>query len=95
MPVPLTLPGQERFQMSGDDSIERAFFRIARPVGLGGHEGIGECNWARNPLHNRLSNFGDRWHRKIRLDSDNTAAFVSYLPTSHVTFVSADLRCWT
>jgi len=66
-----------------DDSINWIFDRIARPVGgVDGHEGIGECNWTRSPLNNRLSNFRDCWHRKIRLDSDNGVAFVWYLPTS-------------
>ena len=81
--IPFTLSGEKRFQMSSDDTIKWVFFRIARPVGgVDGHEGIGDCNWTRNPLHNCLSNFHHRRHRKIRLDRDNRVAFVSYLPTS-------------
>jgi len=41
IPVALALSGEKRFQMSGDDSIERVVFQIARPVrGIGSHEGI-------------------------------------------------------
>ena len=41
MAVAFTLADQEGFQMSGDDSIERVVFRIARPVrGVESHKGI-------------------------------------------------------
>ena len=67
--------------MSGDDATEWVFFRIARPVAVDSHEGIAECNWARNPLDNRLSNFRAGYHGQVRLESDNMVAFVSFLPT--------------
>ena len=39
--IAFTLTRKERFQMSGDDSIERIVFRIARPVhGVDSHEGV-------------------------------------------------------
>jgi len=42
LPVPLALSGEERLQMSGDNSIERVLFRIAGPIGdVESHEGIG------------------------------------------------------
>ena len=41
VPIPFALSREKRFEMSGDDSIERAFFGIARPVdGIDCHEGI-------------------------------------------------------
>jgi hypothetical protein len=41
MAVPFALPGKERFQVPGDDCIERIVFRIARPVrGVDSHEGV-------------------------------------------------------
>ena len=44
MAIPFALPGQERFQMSGDDAIKRILFGIARSVDLlDGHEDIGQC----------------------------------------------------
>jgi len=39
--IPFALPGQKGFQISGDHSMERVVFRIARPVShLDSHEGI-------------------------------------------------------
>jgi hypothetical protein len=52
VPVALTLTGQERFQVPGDDSIHRIVFRIAWPVSylyLDSHEGIAGCKPARIP----------------------------------------------
>ena len=52
VPVPFALSGQESLQVSGDDSIQRVFFRISGPVdGIDGHEGIDECNAL--PIHPR------------------------------------------
>ena len=60
MLVALALPGEERFQISGDNSIERTLFRIARPVyGVDGHGRIAVCNRRRIRLHNRDSNLRD------------------------------------
>jgi len=50
--IAFTLSGEKSFQMSGDDTIKWVFFRIARPVrDVDNHEGIAECNGARNPPH--------------------------------------------
>jgi hypothetical protein len=83
--VPLVLSGQERFQISGDNFIERTLFRIARPVyDADGHEGIAVCNRQRIRLHNRDNNLHGPYG-KIRLDRDNIIAFVSSLSTSTAT----------
>jgi hypothetical protein len=48
LPVPSALSGEERLQISSNNSIERVLFRIAWPVGgTECHEDIGECNWTR------------------------------------------------
>ena len=57
MLVPLALSGEERFQMSGDNFIERALFGIAGPVsGVDSHAGGNECNLPRKPDHRPHSN---------------------------------------
>lgn len=48
IPVTLALPGQERFQMPGNHSIQRIFCGIAGPIDvLDGHEDIAECKLLR------------------------------------------------
>ena len=50
MAIPFALPRQERFQMSGDNSVNGALLRIARLVdGIGGHEGDGVARRRANP----------------------------------------------
>ena len=57
LPVPLALSGEERFQMSGDNFIERALFGIAGPVsGVDSHAGGNECNLPRQPERRPHSN---------------------------------------
>ena len=74
VPIPFTLSGQERFQMSGDDSIQRVFFRVSRPVdGMGGHEGIAECK----PLPIRPHNGDSNLHHGLRGKSGWTAITLS------------------
>jgi hypothetical protein len=56
IPVPLALPCEKRFQVSGNDAIEWIFFRIARPVDLvKSHRDIAECKILRNCPDNRTS----------------------------------------
>lgn len=68
----LALAGKERFEMSGDDSVQRIFFGIARPVDvLECHGDIAECKLQRIRPHNRDSNLRLLVHEKIRRDRDN------------------------
>lgn len=68
--IAFTLPGEEDFQMFGDDTVKRVFFRIARPVVIDRHEGMGYCNRAGNPRDNRLSNFRAGRLTEVRLQCD-------------------------
>ena len=70
--VVFALAGEERFEMSGNDSKQRILFRIARPVDvLGSHKDIPECKPRRiGPLH-RDSNLRLAAPEKIRRDRDN------------------------
>lgn len=62
IPITLTLPGQERFQMSGNHSIQRIFFGIAGPVYvLDCHEDIAECK----PLHICTGNENNKLQGKL------------------------------
>ena len=63
MAIPLTLASEERLQMSGDDTVERILFGIARPIGLlDRHENIGECKL----LHMWPSNEANRLQPAMR-----------------------------
>ena len=65
IPVPFTLAGQECFQMSGNNSVDRILFGIARPVDLlATHEHMAECKPARILLSSRDNNLqGAGWEK--------------------------------
>jgi hypothetical protein len=65
--------------MSGNNSIHRIIFGIARPVGLfDTHDHMAECKPGRILLSSRDNNL--QRMGKIRLDRDNSIAFVASLP---------------
>ena len=74
VPIPFALSGEKRFQISGDDSIQRVFFRISRPVdGIDSNEGIAECK----PLPIRPHNEDGNSHHGLRGKSGWTAITLS------------------
>jgi hypothetical protein len=82
VPVALTLSSQKGFQMSGDDSIERVVFWIARPIrGIENHEGIAGCKPRRNASGNSISEIQGVQDGKVRFQRDNRVALVMTLPT--------------
>ena len=82
--VMLALTGEERFEMSGNDSTQRIFFGIARPVDvLDCHGDMAVCKPQRIRSHNRDSNLRLVVHEKIRQDRDNgsrLSGIQRYLP---------------
>jgi len=81
LPVPLTLSGEERFQISGDDFVKRALFRIAGTVScVDGHAGWNECNLPRKPAPHPCSNIGQTPFLEVLKKSDYGIVFVATLP---------------
>ncbi len=71
--VMLLSPGEEGFQLFGDDAVQQRLFRMVRCVfRRSQHNPAGLATWRATALHNGFSNFRIGLHSKIRVKSDNT-----------------------